>query len=118
MPTTEAASRLDPLVLTAMIALGIYALLLGAGGYIGYARAGSKPSLIAGSIGAVVAFASLILSYFGGFGFWLGLVLAAMMTVSFAARFRKTGKFLPSGMLGIVSLAMIALIGLALSRLG
>lgn len=111
-------SRFDPLILAGMISLGVYALLLGVGGYVGYRKAGSRPSLYAGSFSATIALVSLALTSLGGIGFWVGLVLAVLMTGTFAARFRKTGRFMPSGMLALVSVAMIAMMGLAISRLG
>src|SRR5271166_6696996 len=48
--------------LVAPITLGIYTVLLGVGGLIGYLKAGSRASLIAGSISALVAVAALALS--------------------------------------------------------
>ncbi len=61
---------------------------------------------------------SLGLSNLGGLGFWLGLILAVLMTGTFAVRFRKTGKFMPSGLLAGVSMAMIAMMIWSISRLG
>ena len=111
---------MDPrsVVVLGQAALAVYAILLAAGGYIGYAKAGSRPSLIAGSASAVVALVALALTFSGGVGFWVGLILAAALTAMFTFRFRKTGKFMPSGMLVGVSVIMIGLMSMALRSLG
>ncbi len=111
---------MDPrsIVITGQVALGVYALLLGAGGYMGYARAGSRPSLIAGMASAVVALIALGLTFLGGFGFWIGLILAVALTGMFAVRFRKSARFMPSGMLCGLSVVMIGLMAWALRNLG
>jgi len=106
----------NPVVL-GQAALAFYALLLAVGGYIGFAKAGSRPSLIAGTVSALLAIVAEALTLAGSFGFWIGLILAAALTAVFAIRFRKTGKFMPSGMLVGVSVVMIGLMGWALASL-
>ncbi len=96
-------------------ALGIYALLLAVGGYVGYAKAGSKPSLIAGLGSAAVAGLALALTFAGHYGYVVGMVLAIALLAMFGVRFRKTGKFMPSGMLLGLSVVVIGLMGWALS---
>ena len=107
----------EPLVQVAMVSLAVYALLLGGGGFFGYYKAGSKPSLIAGTATAAVALASFGLAFSGIGGFWLGLILAVMMIAMFAIRYRKSGRFMPSGMLAVLSVVEAVLLGLAISRL-
>lgn len=111
---------MDPrqIVTLGQVALAVYALLLAVGGYIGYAKAGSRPSLIAGTASAAVALIALALTFLGGFGFWIGLILAVALAMMFAARFFRTKKFMPSGMLWALSLVMIGLMGWALRNLG
>ena len=97
------------------ILLGIYALLLGIGGIVGYLKAGSRPSLIAGLASALVAAGCLALCFYDPpLGFWLGLVLAATLVVLFQTRYRRTRKFMPSGLLllvsGLVVLVLLALV--------
>lgn len=100
--------------LTGQITLAVYALLLAAGGLVGYLKAGSKPSLIAGSISALIALAALALSFGqGDWGVYLGLALAVVMNLVFGYRYAiKTRKFMPSGLLAAVSLVVFAVLAL------
>jgi uncharacterized membrane protein (UPF0136 family) len=104
----------NPLV--APIILGIYAVLLGVGGVIGYLKAGSKPSLIAGSISALLALAALVLSLVSkNFGIALGLLLSICLFILFGYRYAvKTRKFMPSGLLAVASLIVLAVMFLAM----
>ena len=94
------------------ITLGVYAVLLGAGGLIGYFKAGSRPSLIAGSISAVVALAAAALWLSINYKIWgmsLGLILSISLFILFGYRYAvKTRKFMPSGLLAIASLVVLA----------
>jgi uncharacterized membrane protein (UPF0136 family) len=100
----------NPLV--APITLGIYAVLLGVGGIVGFVKAGSRSSLIAGSISALVALGALALSLADknqNMGIALGLILSISLFILFAYRYAvKTRKFMPSGMLAVVSLIVLA----------
>ena len=98
----------NPLV--APITLGIYAVLLGLGGVIGYLKAGSRASLIAGSISSTVAVAALALSIaYKNWGITLGLLLSISLFILFGYRYAvKTRKFMPSGLLAVVSLVVLA----------
>ena len=44
-------------------------------------------------------------------GLWIGCVLAAILAVTFGKRLSATGKFMPSGMLLIASLAAAVILG-------
>jgi uncharacterized membrane protein (UPF0136 family) len=96
--------------LIAPITLGIYAVLLGVGGVVGYLKAGSRPSLIAGSLSALIALAALALSIkYKNFGIALGLILSISLFILFTYRYAaKTRKFMPSGLLAVVSLIVLA----------
>lgn len=93
------------------ITLGVYAVLLGAGGVLGFIKAGSRPSLVAGLASAVVAVVCLVLSALGSpVGLWLGVALALALTGLFSYRFSKSRKVMPSGVMAIVSLVVLALL--------
>jgi uncharacterized membrane protein (UPF0136 family) len=98
------------------ITLGIYAVLLAVGGAIGYFKAGSRPSLIAGSISAVAAALALFLSIRSNrWGVPLGLILSISLFVLFGYRYAaKTRKFMPSGLLAVASLVVIAVMFLVM----
>ena len=98
------------------ITLGIYAVLLAVGGLIGYLKASSRASLIAGSISALAAFTALGLSM--GSSRWgtpLGLILSIVLFLLFGYRYAvKTRKFMPSGLLAVVSLVVLAVMFLVM----
>ena len=85
-------------------------MLLAVGGVIGYVKAGSRPSLIAGSASAVTALVALGLSIANHrLGIPLGLILSITLFVLFGYRYAiKTSKFMPSGLLAIASLIVLA----------
>lgn len=100
---------MDPVI--GRVVLGVYAALLGAGGVMGFVKAGSRPSLIAGLASAGVALALLGLSIGRGrLAFSLGAVLALTLLTMFAARFARGRKFMPSGLMTLVSLVAFALL--------
>jgi uncharacterized membrane protein (UPF0136 family) len=96
--------------ITGQIALGIYAALLAVGGIIGYTKAGSKPSLIAGVGSALAAVLALILSATDvRLGMIVGAILAILLAIFFGYRFAaKTRKFMPAGLLAVMSLVVLA----------
>jgi len=90
--------------------LWIYIILLLVGGVIGFLKAGSKVSLITSSIAAAI----LILATLPGVLTVasrrnLADVIMAVLLVVFAIRLAKTKKFMPSGMLLVITLAALAL---------
>ena len=94
----------------------VYALLVGVGGILGYAKARSQPSLISGLVsGAALAIAWIISLQNPTNGFALATFLALGLLIVFAIRFRKTRKFMPAGLMAILSL--IAMVVFALNWL-
>jgi uncharacterized membrane protein (UPF0136 family) len=101
---------ISPLV--GQITLAIYGVLLAVGGLVGYLKAGSRPSLIAGSLSAVAAFGALALSVANNrLGVPLGLLLSIALFVLFGYRYAvKTRKF----MLAIASMVVLAVMFLVM----
>jgi uncharacterized membrane protein (UPF0136 family) len=98
------------MTLVGQVTLGIYALLLAVGGLIGYLKAGSRPSLIAGSLSAVAALAALgLLIANSRLGIPLGMLLSSALFILFGYRYAvKMRKFMPSGLLAVTSLVVLA----------
>lgn len=87
-----------------MIAILAYSVLMFAGGLMGYLKAGSKPSLIAGVVSSVL----LACAFYIGqsnlvTGLWIAAGLAAVLSIVFLLRFLKTKSFMPAGMMLVVS---------------
>ena len=89
--------------------LWIYIVLLLVGGLIGFLKAGSKVSLISSSVFAAV----LVLTQTGIFepavARNLVNVLLAALLVVFAIRLAKTKKFMPSGLMLVLTILTLAL---------
>jgi uncharacterized membrane protein (UPF0136 family) len=90
--------------------LWIYIVLLLAGGLIGFLKAGSKVSLITSSVAAALLIVTAIPGVLG-YSMARGLAdaIMAVLLVVFAIRLTKTKKFMPSGLLLVVTVAALAL---------
>ena len=93
------------------IVLGAYAVLLAIGGVMGYTKAGSKPSLYAGLASALAAAWALVLTFqSSNLGMCLGALVALLLAGFFGYRFAaKTRKFMPAGLLAVLSLVVLAI---------
>ncbi len=99
------------------IVLLVYALLMVVGGVMGYVKGGSRPSLIAGAVSGLLLFVALFISRSSPVaGLWIGAVVSLLLCITFAMRLAKTGTFMPSGMLLMVS--VVALVLLTWAALG
>jgi len=98
---------MDPLI--GQIVLVVYAVLLIGGGIAGFATAGSQRSLFAGIASGVLAAAFALVARLGSgrLGFVLGAVLALGLVAFFGKRFLESRKFMPGGMMAIVSLVTV-----------
>lgn len=88
------------------ISIALYALLLLIGGIIGHSIANSLPSLIMGSVTAIL-FAVLAFQK-GKTAHLITLILTVLLTGFFGYRFFLTMKFFPAGFMSLVSLALAA----------
>jgi len=86
--------------------LWIYIVLLVVGGLIGFLKAKSKVSLIMAVVFA--ALLSLCAAHLVFYPYVANYLLAALLVV-FAIRLTKTKKFMPSGMMLILTLAALVL---------
>lgn len=86
----------------------VYALLVILGGIIGYARARSMPSLVAGVVSGILLLVSFGYSLSNqSFGLLTAALLALLLFVVFLRRYRATGKLMPAGMMMGVSVLML-----------
>ncbi len=95
--------------MNATTVLWIYIVLLLVGGMIGFLKAGSKISLTTSAISAALLVVTTIPGLFS-YGLrqaLADLILAALLIV-FAIRLAKTKKFMPSGLMLILTIAALA----------
>ena len=82
----------------------IYAALMLAGGVMGYKAAGSRASLISGTVSALLLAGAFFLARDNAAqGLMAAAGISALLAVVFAIRTVKTRKFMPSGMLLLLS---------------
>ena len=91
-----------------MEATKVYFLIFGAltiiGGVIGYVKAASLPSLIAGSItGVLLLVAGALLPEYRAIGLATGLVISLLLAAQFIPKFFRTRKVIPAGLMSILS---------------
>ncbi len=91
-----------------MEATKIYFILFGlltiAGGVVGYVKAGSTASLIAGSItGVLLLVAAFLLPEHRAVGLATALVISLLLAAQFVPKFLQTGRVMPAGMMSILS---------------
>jgi uncharacterized membrane protein (UPF0136 family) len=82
----------------------IFGILTIVGGVIGYVKAGSTASIIAGSISGI---ALLVAAFLLPGNVAVGLILAGVVSVALAGRFipafMQTGKVMPAGLMAVLS---------------
>lgn len=95
---------------TASLIVIVYAVLVMVGGVMGFVKAASRPSLIAGLLGGLALLTSgWGLSRGQAWGLQITLILTLALLVFFSIRYARTRAFMPGGLMAILSLlALIA----------
>ncbi|NWR84073.1 TM14C protein, partial [Furnarius figulus] len=89
-----------------------YAALVTSGGLIGYAKAGSVPSLAAGLFfGGLAGLGAYQLSQNPN-NIWLSLITSGTLSAIMGTRFYNSRKFMPAGLIAGVSLLMVGRLAL------
>ena len=96
----------------------IFGALTILGGVIGFVKAGSKASLIAGGVSGVLILVAawLVMSGKAQEGLILGLVISTLLEARFLPAFVKTKKPMPAGMMAALSMIGSVLSILALVK--
>lgn len=92
--------------MNATLVLWVYIAFLIAGGLMGFIKAGSKASLIASSVLSI----PLIFCALGYFNLDVARGFLAFLTLFFGLRFAKGKKFMPMGLMAILSAIALALL--------
>ena len=91
----------------------VFGLLTIAGGVMGYVKAGSTASLIAGGISGVLL---IVAASHVAIGLALGIIVSLLLAGRFLPTFFKTGKMMPNGMMALLSIVAIVFAILAWLR--
>ncbi len=92
-----------------------YSLIVLAGGLIGFFKAGSTASLVAG---LVFGLPLLICALFSKkkWGPYLALILTFFLDAFFTQRYLKTFQFMPSGLLSLLSLGILIFLAISIKN--
>uniref|UniRef100_H9GQ24 Transmembrane protein 14C n=1 Tax=Anolis carolinensis TaxID=28377 RepID=H9GQ24_ANOCA len=89
-----------------------YAALVASGGIVGYAKAGSVPSLAAGLLFGGLAGLGAYQQSQDPKNVWLSLIASGTLTGVMGMRFYNSRKFMPAGLIAGASLLMVGKLGL------
>ena len=93
----------------------VFGLLTLAGGIIGYVKAGSMPSLVAGGISGILLLVGALMMASYARPVLAGLALISLvLAIRFVPAFASTGKIVPAGIMAVLSVVGLALAGFAL----
>ena len=93
---------------TALVVL-IYGVLVLAGGVMGYMKAQSMASLVAGGISGLLLIGAALLMTRGsyGLGWWAALIISVLLLARFAVASLSNFKVMPGGLMILLSLVTI-----------
>jgi uncharacterized membrane protein (UPF0136 family) len=82
----------------------VFGVLTIAGGVVGFVRAGSVASIIAGSItGVLLLVAAFLLPEHRAIGLATAFIISLLLAAQFAPKFIRTGRVMPAGMMSVLS---------------
>jgi len=82
----------------------VFGLLTIAGGIIGYVKAGSVASIVAGSItGVLLLIAAFLLPEYRVAGLATALIVSLLLAAQFVPKFLRTGTVMPAGVMSVLS---------------
>lgn len=99
----------------------IYFIVFGAltiiGGIVGYAKAGSTASIIAGSItGVLLLVAAFLLPEHRAVGLATALIISLLLAAQFIPKLLRTGRVMPAGIMSLLSVIGIIVVIVAWVR--
>ena len=82
----------------------IFGVLTVAGGVVGYAKAGSVASIIAGSVtGVLLLVAAFLLPEHRTIGLATAFIVSLLLAAQFVPKFIQTGRVMPAGTMSVLS---------------
>ena len=82
----------------------VFGVLTIVGGVIGYVKAGSVASILAGSItGVLLLVAAFLLPEHRAVGLATAFIISLLLAAQFVPKFLRTGRIMPAGMMSILS---------------
>src|SRR5437773_9667303 len=82
----------------------VFGILTVVGGIVGYIKAGSVASIIAGSItGVLLLVAAFLLPEHRAIGLATALIVSLLLAAQFVPKFLKTGRMMPAGLMSVLS---------------
>jgi uncharacterized membrane protein (UPF0136 family) len=89
----------------------VFGVLTIAGGIVGYVKAGSVASIIAGSItGVLLLVAAFLLPEHRVAGFATALIVSLLLAAQFIPKLLRTGRVMPAGIMSLLSVIGIIVV--------